>query len=162
VAEGVNGDNDPTRAARAEQCLRAEFSPTAVLVFNGLTLTGINAIVGTFTRNGLAAQQFDSSIFDVHTIVDRGFLPRSSLRPRARISLRVNVVTTFRNVVPNSPALPLPLGEFTVPFVEEFTLEEATAGNWHAVRVEASPLAVIPIPANSIFQPFPVIPAVLR
>ena len=159
VAEGVNGDTDPERQARAASCMRNEFDKDGRLLFNGLEIEGVEAVIGIFTGAGLGAQQFEDSIFAVHTIVDEEFKEKRFLRP-ATIALRVNVFTTFRNALANSPALPLPLGEFTSQFVEFFLLEEQEPGRWVIVDVSAEPLANIPLADGSIVTPFPVIDSV--
>jgi hypothetical protein len=160
IAEGVNSDGDPQRDARAEDCLRDELHPDAVVVFNGIPLNGADAIVATFTGQGPAAQQFANTILDVHTIVDKDFRRRIGVID-AKIKLRVTVVTTFTNTI-TTPVLPLPPGNFIFHANEEFELEEEQPGRWVINRVVVQPLSNIPIPNNSFPTPFPVVPSVPR
>jgi hypothetical protein len=160
VAEGVNADTDPVRAARAARCLRDEFAADAVLRLGAVETRGNAQIAATFTGAGLGAQQFDGTHFAVHTIVDRGYTPRDGLR-NPTIALRVLVVGTLRNRA-NTPAVSLPPGSFITSFNEEFQLEEVVPGRWVIKRVDAVLISAVPIPENAITQPFPVIPSVPR
>jgi hypothetical protein len=160
IGEGVNSEGDPVRDARAAACLREEFDANAVVVFNGIALNGVNAIVGTFTGQGPAAQQFANTILDVHTIVDKAFRRRIGVID-AEIALRVNVVTTFTNTA-TTPVLPLPPGNFIVHAAEDFVLEEEQPGRWIIKRVDVQLLSNIPIPDNSFPSPFPALPSVRR
>jgi len=161
VAEGVNAGSDTARTERAVACFRENYDEDGRLLFNGIELPGINALLDTFTGEGLGAQQFENALFNVDSVVDQGFTPRRRLEP-ARIQLRVNVLTTFLNEVPQSPALPLPLGEFAASFIEEFTLQEVRAGQWIVVNLEAAPIAAQPLPDGTILTPFPETASVLR
>jgi hypothetical protein len=160
ITEGVNGDTDPARTARSAACQRNELHPNAIVVFNGIPLNGANAIIGTFTGQGPAAQQFANTVIDVHTIVDKEFQRRISLVD-ARIKLRVTVATTFTNTI-TTPVLPLPPGSFIFHAAEDFELVEEEPGHWLITRVDVQTLSTVPIPDDSFPSPFPVLPSVLR
>ena len=161
IGEGVNSAGDPARDARAISCLRDHLHPDAIVVFNGIPLDGADAIVATFTGQGVGAQQFANTILDVHTIVDKEFQPRRLGVFDAKIKLRVTVVTTFTNTI-TTPVLPLPPGNFILHAAEDFELEEEQPGRWVINRVDVQPLSNIPLPANSFPTPFPVLQSVRR
>ena len=160
IGEGVNSNGDPQRDARAESCMRDNLHPDAIVVFNGIPLNGADAIVATFTRQGVGAQQFANAVIDVHTIVDKDFRRRIGVID-PKIKLRVTVVTTFTNTI-TTPVLPLPPGNFILNASEEFELEEEEPGRWVINRVDVRTLANVPIPDNSFPSPFPVVPGVPR
>jgi hypothetical protein len=161
IAEGANSNGNATRDARAAACLRDELHPDAVVVFNGNTIPGADAIVATFTGPGQnAASQFSNTVLDVHTIVDKGFQPRNGFID-AKIRLRLTVVTSLTNAGP-SPVFPLPAGNFTFTASEDFELEEEQPGRWVINRSDVVLLTTIPLPANAFVTPFPVLPSVRR
>jgi hypothetical protein len=160
ISEGVNADTDPVRSVRAAACQRAELHPNAIVVFNGIPLNGANEIVATFTGSGVGAVQFGNTILDVHTIIDKEFQRRSILQD-ARLKLRATVVATFNNTI-TTPVLPLPPGNFIFHAAEDFELVEEDPGRWQIMRVDVQPLSRIPIPENSFFTPFPILPGIPR
>lgn len=160
VTEGLNAGTDAVRNNRAIRCLREEFAPNAVVNFNGIPIQGIDQIIATFTGQGPAAQQFDNTIQEVHTIVDKRF-DRGSLTRKAQLDLRANVVTTFRNTL-NTPVLPLDPGNFITQAAEDFTLTETEPGRWVINLVTVQLLSNIPIPPNSFPANFPALPSIPR